>query len=61
MVTKENADKAFWSKMYGYEITDEELMEIRENLTRFARLVAEQAQVLAQNPNWRMRFNEHSA
>lgn len=61
MVTKADADKAFWSKMYGYEITDEELLEIRENLTRFGRLVAEHAKVLAQEPNWRMRFNEHSA
>ena len=53
-------DRALWTRLYGRELPDEELMEIRENLTRFGRLMAEQAQMLAQDPNWKRNLDEHA-
>lgn len=45
-------DKEFWSRMYGREITDAELLEIKQNLVRFAKLLIEQARLLENDPQW---------
>ncbi len=31
---KEKTDKEFWSELYGRELTDEDMREMRENVTR---------------------------
>jgi len=57
MVTKASAeDKAFWSKMCGQELTDDEVLEIRENWTRTMKLLVEQSWALRNDPDWKRQL-----
>lgn len=50
-------DKAVWEKLYAHPLSSSELLEIRENWTRFAKILVQQSWELRNDPAWSRRLH----